>query len=97
MANYEYRCEACGHCWDVLKRMSLMDREEACPECGHVGERLISGGGHIVFNGEGFHGVDYPTRPRENPKKKYGRGSGTISQKVVQMHPEDPVPTKGNK
>ena len=96
MPNYDYECAACGCRWEVLKKISECDDPEECPECGADGERLVSAGGHLVFHGEGFYATDYGTKPRENPRKKYGRGSGTIQKKHGKMHPEDPVPPKGN-
>jgi putative FmdB family regulatory protein len=97
MPNYVYRCERCKNQWEVLKKISDIDRDEECPVCGETGKRLLSSGGHVVFNGEGFYAVDYGTKPRENPRKKYGKGSGTINKHHGTMHADDPVPTKGNK
>ena len=58
--------------------MSDLTRVE-CPECGAVGERLISGGAGIVFKGSGFYETDYkragqkkdePKTPSDDPGKK---------------------------
>ena len=96
MPTYDYRCQndKCANRWEVLKKMKDMDREESCPECGFTGKRLISGGGRLSFKGTGFYATDY-AKPQENPKKKYGKGSGTITKKVDKMRADDPIPKKG--
>lgn len=33
MPIYEYRCQACGHCFEVLV-VSRNDEEILCPQCG---------------------------------------------------------------
>jgi putative FmdB family regulatory protein len=53
---YGYRCEKCGHEFDVWQRMS--DQAGAdCPVCGGAGKRLFFPAG-IVFKGGGFYKTD---------------------------------------
>jgi putative FmdB family regulatory protein len=53
---YGYRCESCGHEFDVTQRMS--DEPVAvCPTCGSPGRRLFFPAG-IVFKGSGFYKTD---------------------------------------
>ncbi len=33
MPLYEYRCETCGHTFEMLRRMSDADSELECPRC----------------------------------------------------------------
>ncbi len=40
----------------------------ACPKCGTVGERVISGGAGLVFKGSGFYETDY--KRAGSPKEK---------------------------
>lgn len=35
MPIYEYRCEKCGHKFELLRRMSDSDDEVRCEICGH--------------------------------------------------------------
>ena len=56
MPTYGYRCENCGHEFDVWQRMSDEARA-ACPECGSEGRRLFFPAG-IVFKGSGFYKTD---------------------------------------
>lgn len=42
MSRYDYRCESCGECFEVMKSMKDSDTPEACPECGSPAKKLIS-------------------------------------------------------
>jgi putative FmdB family regulatory protein len=53
---YGYRCERCGHEFDVLQRMSDEPGAE-CPACGAGARRLFFPAG-IVFKGSGFYKTD---------------------------------------
>ncbi len=58
MPTYEYRCDECGCEFEVFQKMS--DTPGApCPACGQDARRLISGGGGLLFKGEGFYITDY--------------------------------------
>ncbi len=56
MPTYGYRCEKCGHEFDVWQRMSD-EPKAACPTCGGGGRRLFFPAG-IVFKGSGFYKTD---------------------------------------
>jgi putative FmdB family regulatory protein len=74
MPTYEYRCPE-GHTFDLFQRMS--DEPGAdCPECGKPAERLLSGGGGLLFKGDGFYITDYRS---ESYKKAASRESGSTS------------------
>jgi putative FmdB family regulatory protein len=54
---YEYKCESCGHTFE--KFQSMRDKPiEKCPKCEGRVQRLISGGGGIIFKGSGFYAMD---------------------------------------
>jgi putative FmdB family regulatory protein len=53
---YGYRCDRCGHDFDVFQRMSD-EPVAACPTCGATGRRLFFPAG-IVFKGSGFYKTD---------------------------------------
>lgn len=43
MPLYEYRCEACGHRFEVLQKMGAGSQGIACPKCGSEQvKRLLS-------------------------------------------------------
>ena len=56
MPTYGYRCDTCGHEYDVWQRMTD-EPGAACPECGGEGRRLFFPAG-IVFKGSGFYKTD---------------------------------------
>jgi len=58
MPTYEYKCQDCGCTFE--KFQSMMDKPvRKCPTCGGRVQRLISGGGGIIFKGSGFYATDY--------------------------------------
>ena len=51
MPTYEYACQACGHAWEEIQRMSDATLE-TCPKCGEKkAQRLISQGNFILKGG----------------------------------------------
>jgi putative FmdB family regulatory protein len=59
---YEYRCNDCGHQFEVSQRMTD-DPLTECPVCqGRVQKVLFAPAIH--FKGTGFHNTDYGTRKR---------------------------------
>lgn len=56
---YEFRCPA-GHDYQrFFKTISSAPAELACPECGALGSRQLSGGAGLLFKGSGFYLTDY--------------------------------------
>lgn len=107
MPTYEYRCRDCGREFEIFQRMS--DEPTApCPVCGAGAERLISGGGGLLFKGEGFYITDYRSdsyreRAREesgsSPAKKQessGTGAGSAGNgRGGESAPGGDKPSKG--
>ncbi len=65
MPIYEYRCEKCGHSFELLQKISA-PTPEACPECGAAAvSRLIS---PVAFRlkGNGWYETDFKTKNRHN-------------------------------
>ena len=59
MPTYEFRCPL-GHQFERFYRtMGKAEAQAACPECGQLSERLVSGGAGLVFKGSGFYLTDY--------------------------------------
>jgi len=64
MPTYEYRCESCGHHFEIRQGMS--DKPvKTCPKCGRKVRRLIGAGAGIIVTGGGSHpaGSDGPSCP----------------------------------
>ena len=59
MPTYEFRCPK-GHEFEKFYRsIAGAPLEVACPTCGLVAERQMSGGAGLVFKGSGFYITDY--------------------------------------
>lgn len=58
MPTYEYRCRTCGYEFEEFQSITDKPLTE-CPKCGGFVERLISGGGGLLFHGSGFYITDY--------------------------------------
>ncbi len=82
MPTYEYRCSDCGHEFEELQSITAKPLIK-CPACGKPSlKRLVSGGGGMIFKGNGFYLTDYkkkeskPETPsRSTPKKKTEKSS----------------------
>jgi putative FmdB family regulatory protein len=84
---YGYRCEKCGHEFEVLQRMSDEPGAE-CPTCGSRSRRLFFPAG-IVFKGSGFYKTDSrkagtdgsssSTTTSTSPSKSTSDGGGSAS------------------
>ena len=84
MPTYEYRCPE-GHSFErFYRKISDAAPELACPQCGKVAERQLTGGAGLVFKGSGFYLTDYgknahrkgqPTaKPSEGSSENRGEG-----------------------
>jgi putative FmdB family regulatory protein len=59
MPTYDYRCNACGHEFELFQSMKDAPKKK-CPECAkNALERLIGLGGGVLFKGGGFYETDY--------------------------------------
>jgi putative FmdB family regulatory protein len=71
---YEYRCNDCGHQFEVSQRMSD-DPLTECEVCGgRVSKVLFAPAIH--FKGTGFHNTDYGSKRRGAGDDSSGSGSG---------------------
>jgi putative FmdB family regulatory protein len=78
MPTYEYRCPE-GHSFErFYRKMSDAAPELACPQCGKVGERRLTGGAGLVFKGSGFYLTDYGKNAHRKgaPEGKSSEGGG---------------------
>lgn len=75
MPTYEYRCGGCREEFEIFQ--SIKDKpKRRCPSCGESRlERLISGGGAVLFKGSGFYETDYRSadyKKKAEAEKKAG-------------------------
>ncbi|MCD6339352.1 MAG: zinc ribbon domain-containing protein [Verrucomicrobia bacterium] len=77
MPTYRYRCEKCGHEFEVFQRISEKPLEvcpkDICPRAkwgrGKV-KRVPVGGAGLIFKGSGFYITDYRSESYKQAAKK---------------------------
>ncbi|MGD0676848.1 MAG: FmdB family zinc ribbon protein [Polyangiaceae bacterium] len=68
MPTYEYACDACGHEWEEMQRITAPPIE-VCPKCSAPSaHRLISGGTNFILKGGGWYSDLYAS-PKAPAKK----------------------------
>jgi putative FmdB family regulatory protein len=68
MPIYEYECTNCKEVFEILHKIDE-DCKVACPKCLGPARKLISAS-NFVLKGAGFYVNDYPSKSREEGKKK---------------------------
>ncbi len=76
MPTYEYKCPK-GHVFEKFSPTITNKRHVACPTCGRMAERQLSGGGGLVFKGSGFYITDY----KRAGEKKESEGESKPAEK----------------
>lgn len=74
MPTYEYKRED-GTTFDIQQGIND-DPLEKCPTTGQKVRRIISGGGGVVYKGDGFYVNDYK-RKGEKKEEKGSSGGGS--------------------
>ena len=70
MPTYEYKCDNCGHHFEIYQSMKD-DKLSVCPSSGKSTlKRLIGTGGGLIFKGSGFYLTDYKNKPSETTSSK---------------------------
>ena len=76
MPTYEFRCPL-GHEFERFYRsISTSETQTACPECGQLAERLVSGGAGLLFKGSGFYLTDYGKDAHKKKAPGESKGDG---------------------
>lgn len=76
MPIYEYQCSNCGHHLEELQSMSEAPLLK-CPKCGKdTLQRLIGGGGGLIFKGSGFYLTDYKNKSSDPSKTSSTKSKG---------------------
>ncbi len=69
MPTYEYSCGACDHEFEAFQPITAAPID-ICPNCeSSKVERLISGGGGVLFKGSGFYATDYRSQNYQDKSK----------------------------
>lgn len=88
MPTYEYKCNACGHRFELFQSMKA-DPVRTCPKCGkRKVERLIGTGAAVVFKGSGFYQTDY----RSDSYKKAAEADSKAATGSTDSKPDPPKP-----
>ena len=75
MPLYEYQCEACGHRFEVIQKIS--DALIAvCPSCGGAVRKLQSAPA-FQFKGSGWYITDYARKDQKDQKDSSKSGTGS--------------------
>lgn len=65
MPIYEYQCEACGHVFETLQRLSE-DPLKECPECGKPALKKLLSAPAFRLKGGGWYETDFKTGAKKN-------------------------------
>ncbi len=76
MPTYEYKRED-GTTFEIFQGINDEPLEE-CPETGQKVKRVISGGGGVVYKGDGFYITDYKRKEQKNGSSN-GNGSASAA------------------
>jgi putative FmdB family regulatory protein len=77
MPIYEYRCDNCGHQFEVIQRMTEPVLS-TCAQCGGHVRRLISQTS-FVLKGSGWYVTDYPSESRKKAMAQEKNGGDSKS------------------
>ena len=65
MPIYEYKCQNCGHYFEVLQRISE-EPLNACPECKKIALKKLVSAPNFRLKGEGWYETDFKKENRKN-------------------------------
>lgn len=96
MPTYSYVCRRCQKTFERFQKMSDKPIRK-CPECGGRAERQITGGGGILFKGDGFYCTDYRSEEykRASRKEKSSETSTSSSSKASESKAKASESKKG--
>lgn len=97
MPTYDYRCNACGHAFELFQSMSEGVKKK-CPACSKLKlERLIGTGSALIFKGSGFYETDYRSNDYSKAKEaetKAASDSGKSEDSKSTTKGDDTKPAK---
>ena len=75
MPLYEYRCEACGHQFEVIQKFSD-DPIAVCPKCGSGPVAKLLSSPAFQFKGTGWYITDYARKGTSEGKESKDKPAG---------------------
>ena len=79
MPTYTYRCETCGHQFDIFQHFTD-DSLTECPECGKQTLHKVYSPVGIVFKGSGFYSTDNRSPSGQTPVHHESSASEVITE-----------------
>ena len=106
MPTYEFRCPD-GHEFEKFyRKISDAPSELACPECGKLAMRLVSGGAGLLFKGSGFYLTDYgknahrkgssPSNSSDSSKSSDSKSGDSSSSSTSESKPAESKPASSS-
>ncbi|MFC7337134.1 FmdB family zinc ribbon protein [Haloferula chungangensis] len=94
MPNYDYKCQTCGHVFEVFQSMNDPKLED-CPQEGCEGKvkRLLGTGAGLIFKGGGFYETDYRSQSYKDGAKKDSESSKPKAEPKAESKPSKPSST----
>lgn len=87
MPTYDYKCNGCGHTFELFQSMSAATKRK-CPECGkNTLERLIGTGAAVLFKGSGFYETDYRSKSYQEAAKSEKEAASAKPDKAADTKP----------
>lgn len=65
MPIYEYQCEACGHTFEILQKLSDAPPTD-CPDCGKPALKKLISASAFRLKGGGWYETDFKTGSKKN-------------------------------
>ena len=69
MPIYEYQCEACGHVFETLQKISEQPLVD-CPNCGKPALKKLVSAAAFRLKGGGWYETDFKTGSKKNVSKQ---------------------------
>lgn len=89
MPTYDYRCDACGHAFELFQSMAESPKR-TCPACKKSAlRRLIGAGAAIVFKGSGFYQTDYRSESYKQAAKADTSGAAPVAAEGAKAKPAE--------
>lgn len=84
MPVYEYRCESCGHHFDLIQPMDA-EKTAECEKCGSGARRIFSPRVVIRYEGWGFNATDKLLPEKSRAQRDFKQ----LREKAEQIMSED--------
>ena len=88
MPTYDYRCNNCGHEFELFQSMSASIKKK-CPACKKMTlERLIGTGAALIFKGSGFYETDYRSKSYKSEREADSKAAKSSTEKSTESSTE---------